>query len=1314
MLSFANSTLWITNNTFANSNYQSDSAIASQDSSIYASDINFLENSGNDIVDMHITCSNPTDVVFNNIIISSTNSVPNSNIFASTTSVLIDGCNLYVSDWTFSECFSREESYGRLLAIQSTSSKNTIINFNRLEASHSGWGSSSEESLVYINAQNNMNVTILDSYFSHCSVNDIHNTVEVHVTDTSAISIHSTTFLNVTNGLYLSGPSYVKNCTFIGSEDTQSAISVIGEQQTIIDCTFTNFINVAMILTEVNGTISGCTFTNNTGDFNGGGLSISNSYIEISNCNWINNRAVTEGGGLYIFNSDVFIDNSEFIENSVPFHNGGAISLASESSVTINNSLFLNNNAAYGGAIYLGGGSSLTIQSSEISYNTAIQAGGGLFFQNHGFTNVINCTISSNHCAHGNGGGLSTHFLASPIIDNCYIFNNSATSGGGISITDGTAPTISNCTILNNSASSSGGGIVIQGLSVPIVKDCTINNNFANSTGGGVIVRDIATPEFKNCYIENNESPNEGGAVVFTDKSFSSFQKCTIRNNESGGSGGGFAFGITAAGEFFDLSLENNFASSSGGAMSFHNEVTPSFNHIVFNNNSASEGGAINIEDTASPEFTNCLLVNNTALSHGGGIVASDFTNSSFHSTIFMNNSAPSGRGGVAKIDDFSITRFSNCSFINNYADSGGSIYVSSINGPNISSTIFQSNHARLHGGALLFAGKSYGIIKNTTLEYNSADESGGGILFQDEAIPYLEDVDFINNNVVLGYDGLGEGGAFSVWDKAGPQLFECFIYNNTGLLGGGASIHELANLHMENSLFQENTATNGGGIFLQGFRSSMINTIFEENRSDFGGAIYLQTSLSFAETDICNNCTFVKNIAKTSGGALFFRTLFDFSEKDYDNSNNDNSINYDIVPISNNRTSYTFTNPIFINNTALRGGAIYYSDGFSLVNFGPTCIIKNNSAGEFGGGLYINQFRNSDDTTIWMTGANFTGNNAYYAGVNVGWNFVDPPNAGIFCDNCIWDVIDNYDGYETEEEGWATPPSNLIFENSCPSSLYVSSDPFEVSTQLIDLFSTSVTGHIDIDNNVTISLGTHGNCEIITDNTLIPVNSTSGIALFSNLTIEGKDKESCQLIFSIPIMRNVFIPPAVCNISIYGCPDGQTVSSNSNGYDTCIPSSGNTGYEAKGYIRFFLIFIALLLVCIICTVLSVACGKFVKKKYKRYKLLRTMIPDLERKPLVSLESILNDKDIPHISWNELQIRDRIGVGANGIVSRGLWFPESKKTLKKYQKSKNDPNGGIEIAVKELLVEQIELLNPITLEEFLIEIKFLRYVYSLY
>jgi len=73
---------------------------------------------------------------------------------------------------------------------------------------------------------------------------------------------------------------------------------------------------------------------------------------------------------------------------------------------------------------------------------------------------------------------------------------------------------------------------------------------------------------------------------------------------------------------------------------------------------------------------------------------------------------------------------------------------------------------------------------------------------------------------------------------------------------------------------------------------------------------------------------------------------------------------------------------------------------------------------------------------------------------------------------------------------------------------------------------------------------------------------------------------------------------------------------------------------------------------------------------------------------------ILNDPQIPHINWKEIQMGDRIGLGASGCVYQGVWNPLDDK----------EP---VDIALKELLFGITELND--NLQEFLVEIKLMRF-----
>lgn len=62
------------------------------------------------------------------------------------------------------------------------------------------------------------------------------------------------------------------------------------------------------------------------------------------------------------------------------------------------------------------------------------------------------------------------------------------------------------------------------------------------------------------------------------------------------------------------------------------------------------------------------------------------------------------------------------------------------------------------------------------------------------------------------------------------------------------------------------------------------------------------------------------------------------------------------------------------------------------------------------------------------------------------------------------------------------------------------------------------------------------------------------------------------------------------------------------------------------------------------------------RKYLKKQKRLKELLPLFTERPNVTLESILNDKDITRFPWENLQIREQIGVGSVGLVSKGILF----------------------------------------------------------
>jgi hypothetical protein len=63
----------------------------------------------------------------------------------------------------------------------------------------------------------------------------------------------------------------------------------------------------------------------------------------------------------------------------------------------------------------------------------------------------------------------------------------------------------------------------------------------------------------------------------------------------------------------------------------------------------------------------------------------------------------------------------------------------------------------------------------------------------------------------------------------------------------------------------------------------------------------------------------------------------------------------------------------------------------------------------------------------------------------------------------------------------------------------------------------------------------------------------------------------------------------------------------------------------------------------------------FDRKLRAKRKLANMDIPDFENNPVISVDDILRDPLIPHIPQENLDLVERIGRGASGLVWRANW-----------------------------------------------------------
>jgi len=228
---------------------------------------------------------------------------------------------------------------------------------------------------------------------------------------------------------------------------------------------------------------------------------------------------------------------------------------------------------------------------------------------------------------------------------------------------------------------------------------------------------------------------------------------------------------------------------------------------------------------------------------------------------------------------------------------------------------------------------------------------------------------EFINNKS----ENFG-GGIF--FNGINGLIDSCFFTLNAGpTSGGGMALVDVTNVTVQNSLFDNNTATNsannasGGAIYhgTSGGSSSatFINNQFINNNSDFAPAI---SNLGSSCTGTIESCLFENNNATRNGGAL-----------------------------SCSFSSYTtINNSVFRNNEATRGGAIYSADNYSQVQIDSSLFEGNKTIGSNnpGGAIHVN-----GSTIMTITNSKFENNESNIGGaINVTENNVN--NASLKVEN--------------------------------------------------------------------------------------------------------------------------------------------------------------------------------------------------------------------------------------------------------------------------------------------------------------------------
>ena len=748
----------------------------------------------------------------------------------------------------------------------------------------------------------------------------------------------------------------------------------------------------------------GATITGCKSDGNGAALYVHNAaLLTLEDANFTNNNAGGFGGAVYLGTGvQTTIGAGVTFAGNHATKDGGALYLANQYTlhvktdnilvqvpVTINGGTFTDNSTdAYGGAlafdptfdgiadntianVTFGMAETTTPEESEnenaeeqttLHGNYAALRGGAIAFNSNIKENTLkDCTFTGNTALryagavyYPNNYSKTSDFNPVYTVEGCTFDQNSATydANGGDDASGGAI------LIQVNPANSAPDTLQVARL---YVKDSRFTQNTAVGWGGAISTRLETNRANVRIYLNVDGSTFTGNRTM-----------TAVGGNWRGGGAvyvGGYAWADFTANNF-----EDNYSAYYGGAIFSQNDNYFKGRTITL--------GALKADGTVDPDKAN-TFTNNSSSNSGGAVLCS------------VSNAGDNTNGIYTSL------RIYGGSFSGNSVKwgAGGALHVSSGSrrddlGLEAIGVTFTDNHATntSYGGAI----RHYGVpthLQDCEFTGNTTDQNSGGAIYMERTKQFdMDNVTFTDNAAATERNVDARGGAiYSVWCVS--ELKPVFNWNNVKFIdntsrywGGAVSFNDnnVVTLNVKDATFTGNkTGGNAGGAFYacQG-NVTFTNVVFTNNSAQNGGAIYMTNRYSNTSLTINGASRFENNTASDSGGAI----VYESNPTYYRDENNEwqyrrgtltitgaaeNPIvfsgnkakNYSggaIVTGRNNTNVFDYLD--VHDNTAARNGGGIHINGAGTVGSLTNSKIYDNTAGWSGGGVFINAYLSYED----------------------------------------------------------------------------------------------------------------------------------------------------------------------------------------------------------------------------------------------------------------------------------------------------------------------------------------------------------------
>lgn len=678
---------------------------------------------------------------------------------------------------------------------------------------------------------------------------------------------------------------------------------------------FSRWICLVMLLASVGVSWGQTTWTKLTA---GGNLASGNYQIQDGNLS-VSSSIIVENGRTVTIDLNGYVLSGKDIDCVINVQAGGTLTIQ-DSNPTLSHGGQLNKDAYYilswvganGNKPFYGG----TIYNGYVDANTnrkGIEVSGTCLIER---ANIMGCYSTTNGAAVNVNADGVFKMAGGEISYNCALQN-----GGGI-YSQGSLE-IKNSTIQYNKAMGQdddanfkitgglGGGVFARGESC-IINECRIEYNYASVFGGGIYSA-IGTT-IKDSFIRYNRAMH------------SEDSQNNLQEKWNVGRGGGFCF----VGSNDENATPNNCILEStevshnacfyygGGGHIANKNVTLTMRNSQLNENEAVLHGAggLHVTASASFKFESGEISKNVAHSVGGGIHSSYDCKLSLEGGTISGNTAHHRGGGVHVNTGGELTLAGEyLSIINNEVLNGPAYEFSTVQfnsdgsvswtDPTSSTPDTPYPDAGYGGGVLIDAGTC--TMKAGVLSGNKAKVGGGGLalvmintdvnnktnLMSLKVVQFtLEDGTILNNQtegdgagVYLMRNKINEAESkpndetINADEETKAKWVELSNGTPKATIKGGTLSGNVAGKHggallvngdviMEDGTFTDNKAENGGGVGIIGGTVNITKgTITENEATNYGGGIYVENTDPEAVITLEGEGVFEKNTALAGGG---------------------------------------------------------------------------------------------------------------------------------------------------------------------------------------------------------------------------------------------------------------------------------------------------------------------------------------------------------------------------------------------------------------------------------------------------------------